>query len=243
MIIDGKKEAEILSHEIKKEISLLKEKTKKVPCLSVILVGNYASSEIYVKNKLKKSKEVGINSSVIRYPNDVSEKEVLKKIIELNELTEGAACTTLLAKRYINNKNPLIIANSDQFIKWDSVKSMYNFNSKKIDGGILTFEAIHPKWSYAKTDKNNLVTEVAEKKVISKNATVGVYFWKRGDDYVKYAEQMIKKNIRVNNEFYVCPVFNEAIADRKVVKIEAVKKMWGLGTPEDLNFFVQKNNK
>ena len=85
MIIDGKKEAEILSHEVKKEISLLKEKTKKVPTLSVILVGNYAPSEIYVKNKLKKSKEVGINSSIIRYPNDVPEKEVLKKIIELNE--------------------------------------------------------------------------------------------------------------------------------------------------------------
>ena len=85
MIIDGKKEAEILSHEIKNEISLLKEKTKRVPTLSVILVGNYAPSEIYVKNKLKKSKEVGINSSIIRYPNDVSEKEVLKKIIELNE--------------------------------------------------------------------------------------------------------------------------------------------------------------
>ena len=85
MIIDGKKEAEILSHEIKKEISSLKEKTKKVPNLSVILIGNYAPSEIYVKNKLKKSKEVGINSSIIRYPNEVSEKEVLKKIIELNE--------------------------------------------------------------------------------------------------------------------------------------------------------------
>ena len=165
------------------------------------------------------------------------------KIIELNELTEGAACTTLLAKSYINNKNPLIIANSDQFIKWDSVKSMYNFNSKKIDGGILTFEAIHPKWSYAKTDKNNLVTEVAEKKVISKNATVGVYFWKRGDDYVKYAEQMIKKNIRVNNEFYVCPVFNEAIKDKKKIIIDPVEEMHGLGTPDDLNNFLNIKNK
>ena len=85
MIIDGKKEAETLSHEIKKEISSLKEKTKKVPTLSVILIGNYAPSEIYVKNKLKKSEEVGINTSIVRYPNDVSEKEVLKKIIELNE--------------------------------------------------------------------------------------------------------------------------------------------------------------
>ena len=137
------------------------------------------------------------------------------KIIELDEITEGAACTTLLAKKYIDNNNPLIIANSDQYIEWDSIKSMYNFNSKKIDGSILTFEAIHPKWSYAKVGKNNLVTEVAEKKVISKNATVGIYFWKKGSDYVKYAEQMINKNIRVNNEFYVCPVFNEAISDKK----------------------------
>ena len=164
------------------------------------------------------------------------------KIIELDHLTEGAACTTLLAKKYIDNKNPLIIANSDQYIKWDSVKSMYNFNSKKIDGGILTFEAIHPKWSYAKTDKNNLVTEVAEKKVISRNATVGVYFWKKGNDYVKYAEQMISKNIRVNNEFYVCPVFNEAIEDNKKIIIDPVKKMYGLGTPDDLNNFLNIKN-
>ena len=85
MIIDGKKEAEVLSHKIKNEIISLKEKTNKVPSLSVILIGNYAPSEIYVKNKVKKSKEVGINSDVIRYPENVSEKEILRKIIELNE--------------------------------------------------------------------------------------------------------------------------------------------------------------
>ena len=165
------------------------------------------------------------------------------KIIELDQITEGAACTTLLAKKYINNNNPLIIANSDQYIEWDSIKSMYNFNSKRIDGSILTFEAIHPKWSYAKIDKNNLVTEVAEKKVISKNATVGVYYWKKGNDYIKYAEQMINKNIRVNNEFYVCPVFNEAISDKKRIIIDPVKEMHGLGTPDDLNNFLRiKNN-
>ena len=160
------------------------------------------------------------------------------QIIELDHITEGAACTTLLAKKFINSNNPLIIANSDQYISWDSIKSMYNFNSKKVDGSILTFEAIHPKWSYAKVDKNNLVTEVAEKKVISKNATVGVYFWKRGGDYVKYAEQMIKKDIRVNNEFYVCPVFNEAILDKKKIIIDPVEEMHGLGTPDDLNNFL-----
>ena len=172
-------------------------------------------------------------------------KSVLKilkpncKVIELDEVTEGAACTTLLAKKYINNNKPLIIANSDQFIKWNSSKSLYKFNSKKYDGAILTFNAIHPKWSYAKCDSNNLVSEVAEKKVISKNATVGVYFWRKGSEYVKYAENMINKNIRVNNEFYVCPVFNEAIKDKKRIFIEPVDEMHGLGTPEDLNNFIQ----
>ena len=159
------------------------------------------------------------------------------KIVELDHVTEGAACTTLLAKEYINNNDPLVIANSDQFIKWNSAKTIYDCLSKKVDGSILTFESIHPKWSYAKCDKNNFVTEVAEKKVISKNATVGVYYWKKGSDYVKFSEKMIKKNIRVNNEFYVCPVFNEAIQARKKIKIYNVDQMWGLGTPEDLNNF------
>ena len=172
-------------------------------------------------------------------------KSVLKilqpecKIIELDHLTEGAACTTLLAKKYINNSDPLIIANSDQYINWNSSKALYDFNSKNLDGAILTFEAIHPKWSYAKCNEEGFVTEVAEKKVISKNATVGVYYWKHGSDYVKSAEQMIEKNIRVNNEFYVCPVYNEFLAKNKKVKIHNVDKMWGLGTPEDLDNFIR----
>ena len=85
MIIDGKKEAEILRNEIKKEISSLKDKTNQVPNLSVILIGSFAPSEIYVKNKIKKSEEVGINSNIIRYPEDVPEEKVIKKIRELND--------------------------------------------------------------------------------------------------------------------------------------------------------------
>jgi len=161
------------------------------------------------------------------------------KIIVIDKLTEGAACTVLLAKKYINNNKPLIISNSDQFIEWNPSETMYNFSTKKIDGGILTFDAIHPKWSYAKVDKNNVVTEVAEKKVISNHATVGVYYWKKGQDFVKYAEKMINKNIRVNNEFYVCPVFNEAILEKKTIKIHNVESMWGLGTPEDLDYYLK----
>jgi dTDP-glucose pyrophosphorylase len=89
--------------------------------------------------------------------------------------------------------------------------------------------------------KNGYVSEVAEKKPISEHATVGIYYWKKGSDYVKYAEQMIEKNIRVNNEFYVCPVFNEAISDGKKIRIKEIEKdgMWGIGTPEDLNYFLE----
>ncbi len=177
-------------------------------------------------------------------------KSVLKtlvkgcEIFELDHLTEGAACTTLLSQSLIDNSNPLIIANSDQYIEWDSSKTMYEFTSKRYDGGILTFKSIHPKWSYAKClGKSKIVKQVAEKKVISENATAGIYYWSKGKDYVKYAKQMIKKNIRVNNEFYVCPVFNEAIDDNKKIVISNVNKMSGLGTPEDLNEFIASLNK
>lgn len=165
------------------------------------------------------------------------------KIVEVEGLTEGAACTTLLAKEYINNDKPLIMANSDQFVEWSSSKFMYKMQEQDLDGGILSFTSTHPKWSYAKVDENNYVTEVAEKKPISNCATVGVYYWKKGSDYVKYAEQMIAKDIRTNNEFYVCPVFNEAIQDCKKVSTFNINKMWGLGTPEDLRHYIDHYQK
>lgn len=164
------------------------------------------------------------------------------KIVEVNDLTEGAACTTLLAKMFIDNDQPLIIANSDQYLDWNSSEFMYKMQEQDVDAGILTFESTHPKWSYAKVDEVGYVTEVAEKNPISNIATVGVYYWKHGKEYVKYAEQMIDKNIRVNNEFYVCPVFNEAIMDNKKIKTFNIDTMWGIGTPEDLDYFL-KNHK
>jgi dTDP-glucose pyrophosphorylase len=160
------------------------------------------------------------------------------KIVEVDGVTEGAACTTLLAKDYINNDYPLFIANSDQYVEWDVLDFMYRMNERKVDGGIVTFKATHPKWSYAKTDGLGMVTEVAEKNPISDNATVGFYYWKHGKDYVTYAEDMIYHDIRVNNEFYVCPVYNMAIQDGKQIQTYDVEKMWGLGTPEDLETYL-----
>lgn len=163
-------------------------------------------------------------------------------IVQVDELTEGAACTTLLAKEFINNDEPLLIANSDQFLEWDSNEFMYAMTADEIDAGMLTFTATHPKWSFAKLDKEGFVCEVAEKKPISNIATAGIYYWKKGSDYVKYTNQMIDKNIRTNNEFYVCPVFNEAIQAGLKVKTFEIEKMWGLGTPEDLKTFLDYRN-
>ena len=165
------------------------------------------------------------------------------EIVQVDELTEGAACTTLLAENLIDDE-PLLMANSDQYVDWDSNEFMYSMVGDEVDAGILTFPSTHPKWSYAKLDSNGFVDEVAEKKPISNIATVGIYYWKKGTDYVKYARQMIDKDIRVNNEFYVCPVFNEAITDGKKVKVYDIGEgsMWGLGTAEDLEVFLKKKH-
>lgn len=165
------------------------------------------------------------------------------KVVEVDGLTEGAACTALLAKEHIDNDNPLFFANSDQFVEWDSTEFMYKMNETDADGGIVSFRATHPKWSFAKVDENGLVTEVAEKNPISDIATVGYYYWKHGSDFVKYAEEMIEKDIRVNNEFYVCPVFNQAIEAGKEIRTFDIPKMWGLGTPEDLKYYLENYNK
>jgi dTDP-glucose pyrophosphorylase len=161
------------------------------------------------------------------------------EIVEIDGITEGAACTALLAKEFIDNDQPLFFSNSDQFVEWNSIEFMYKMNETQADGGIVTFEATHPKWSFAKLDSSGLVTEVAEKKPISNVATVGFYYWKKGSDFVKYAESMIQQDVRVNGEFYVCPVFNHAISDGKKIRNYQAEKMWGLGTPEDLKFFLE----
>jgi dTDP-glucose pyrophosphorylase len=161
------------------------------------------------------------------------------KIVEVDGITEGAACTTLLAKEFINNDDYLFIVNSDQFFEWGSNDFFLSSINEDIDGNIAVFNSSNPKWSFVKLNEQKYVIEVAEKKAISDIATAGIYYWRKGKNYVKYAEQMINKNIRVNNEFYVCPVYNEATKDGQKIKTFNIKKMWGLGTPEDLEYFLK----
>lgn len=163
------------------------------------------------------------------------------QVVQLDGVTEGAACSVLTAKHLIDNQTPLLIANSDQFLEW-SPHQFLQCCSNNIDACISTFTSDSPKFSFAKLDDKGYTVEVAEKTPISNIATTGIYWWKQGSDFVKYAEQMIAKNIRTNGEFYVCPVFNEAIKDNKKVITCHCDAFWCLGTPEDLEYYLSAHN-
>lgn len=161
-------------------------------------------------------------------------------IVIIDKLTQWAACTVLLASEYVDNNDELLMANSDQFIAgW--IEDYMDFSSNNnFDGTIMTFKATHPKWSFAKLDENGNVEEVAEKRPISDIATVWVYYFKKWSDFVEWAKDMIRKNITTNGEFYVCPVYNEMILKDKTIKVFDIKdRMHGIGTPEDLNRFLE----
>ena len=162
------------------------------------------------------------------------------QIVEIDGLTEGAACTTLLAKSLIDNESPLLICNADQWVDWE-VKHFVNF-VKNSDGAIPYFLSDSPKHSYSRINfHTGFIDQVAEKQVISNFATVGIYYWKTGSSYVECAERMIAKNIRFNNEFYICPVYNELIHHfNGNVLPYPVFEMRGMGTPEELDKFLNK---
>ncbi len=171
------------------------------------------------------------------------EKEFNAIFIPIDKLTEGTACTVLYARKYINNNEPLLIANSDQIVDMNIADFINDCSTRKLDGSILTFVDKHsdPKWSFAKLDADNLVTEVKEKVVISEYATVGIYFYTKGKDFVDASIDMIIENDRVNNEFYTCPTYNYVIKDGAKIGIYNIEfeQMHGIGTPEDLKKYLQ----
>jgi len=163
-------------------------------------------------------------------------------VIGIDGITEGQVCTALLAQKYFNNNEPLMSANTDQYIDFDINEYLDAMNSRQLDGMIMTMKSSDSKWSYARTDKQGLVVETAEKKVISDDATVGIFNFAHGSDLVRSANQMIADNIRVNGEFYTCPCYNYLIREGKKIGIypigEEYNGMYGLGIPNDLDFFI-----
>ena len=172
------------------------------------------------------------------------ESEYNATFINIDNLTQGTACTVLFARKYINNDYPLLIANSDQIVDIKIEEFINDSIERRLDGSILTFQdlELNPKWSFAKLNSNNLVIEVREKEVISTNATVGIYLFNKGSEFVNGAIDMIINNDRVNDEYYTCPVYNYLIKIGSRIGIYDIEynKMHGIGTPEDLNKYLNK---
>jgi NDP-sugar pyrophosphorylase family protein len=170
------------------------------------------------------------------------EKDYNAEFIAIDKITEGTACTVLFARKEINNDYPLLIANSDQIVDIKMTDFIDDCFRKKLDGHILCFDdlELNPKWSFAKINESGHVVEVKEKEVISNLATVGIYLFTRGNDFVDGAIDMIINNDRVRNEFYTCPVYNYLIRRKRKIGTFCIdfNQMHGLGTPEDLKLFL-----
>lgn len=162
-------------------------------------------------------------------------------IVPIEEVTQGAACTVLLARNYIENGDPLMIANSDQYVDCDIDQYLDFTDRSDLDGLIMTFWADDPKWSFCELGSDGAVLRIVEKEVISNEASVGIYNFKYGADFVRSATQMIEQNKQVNGEYYVAPAYNELISCGARVETYSIGKnrdgMYGLGVPEDLDYF------
>ena len=160
-------------------------------------------------------------------------------LVELNAETAGAACSALLAVEHINNEVPLIIVNGDQLLHTDLHAAIHDFQGRQLDGGIVVFKHLHPRWSFVKCDEAGLVIETAEKRPISNLATAGFYYFARGRDFVLGATEMIKKDAQVNGLFYICPVFNELILRQRRIGVYVIPReaYYSLATPLDLDAY------
>lgn len=155
-------------------------------------------------------------------------------VVRVGVVTEGAACTLLLSEEHVDADAPLLVANADQWLDWSSEHFASFVEHDGCDGAIVTFRASGPKWSYADVREDGTIAEVAEKVQISHDATCGLYWWRRAGDCFGAIRSMIEKGVRVNNEFYLCPSYNEMILDGARIIAYPVPRMWGMGTPEDL---------
>ena len=147
----------------------------------------------------------------------------------------------LLAREFIDSDAPLMIANSDQIVDLPIDDYLAAADAPDVAGLIMTFWSDHPKWSYCRLRDDGTVSEVVEKQVVSNEATVGIYNFAHGRDFVRAADAMIAADLRVNGEFYVAPCYNQLIAaGARIVTMKTGREyagMYGLGIPEDLEFF------
>jgi dTDP-glucose pyrophosphorylase len=161
------------------------------------------------------------------------------EVVEIQGPTAGAACTALLAVDHIDNDEPLLIVNGDQILNADVGAIIRGFRDRRLDGGIIVFEAVHPRWSYVRLGAGGYVVEAAEKRPISNLATAGAYYFARGRDFVRSATESIKKDAHVNGVFYVCPTYNEMILTQARVGVHSIARdaYISLATPDGVRAY------
>ena len=220
MIIDGKKEAQLFRDEIKKEIESIKSKSNKVPSLSVILIGDYAPSQIYVKNKEKNAKEVGINSKVIKYSKDVSEQEVLNKIKELNDndavsgiLVQLPLPPQINKEKIVNTINPLKDVDGFHPINVGNLSSGYNATVPCTPlGCLILIKKVEPNLSGKHAviiGRSNLNGKPMAQLLLKENCTVTIVHSKTKD---------------LKNECSKADILVAAVGVANLVKSDWVKK-------------------
>ncbi|MBR1646490.1 MAG: glycosyltransferase family 2 protein [Selenomonadaceae bacterium] len=203
-------------------------------------------------------KNIGAQNFIFVVNNDDAQKFHINKSLKLiapnckvvvaQGQTAGAACSVLLAAEFIDNDDELIIFNGDQVLECDLEGMLKIFRANDWDGGILTFESVHPRWSFVRLDENNFVIETAEKDPISNHATAGFYYFKHGKDFVDSAKMMIRKDANVNGCYYVCPAYNEMIIRQKVIGCVEIDGAFyfPLTTPKEVDEYeahVRKNER
>ena len=162
-------------------------------------------------------------------------------IITTEGETAGAACTVMLAVEQIDNDEELVITNGDQILGFDLNSVIAGFRDRDLDAGTVVFDSVHPRWSFVKTDAAGHVIEAAEKRPISRNATAGVYYFRKGSDFIAAAKSMIHKGASVNGGYFVCPAFNELILKQKKIGIHQIDRddYVSLATPQAVEEYEQ----
>lgn len=164
------------------------------------------------------------------------------KVVRAEAPTAGAACTALLAVQHIANEDELVIANGDQVLHADVRRAVDEFRGRGLDAGTIVFDSVHPRWSFVKLGPDGLVIEAAEKRPVSRHATAGFYWFRRGQDFVAAAQAMIRKGAAVNGAFFVCPTFNELIlAGKRIGVFEIARDQYvSLATPQAIDDYEQR---
>jgi NDP-sugar pyrophosphorylase family protein len=162
-------------------------------------------------------------------------------IITADGETAGAACTAMLAVEQIDNDEELVITNGDQILNFDLDRVLTEFRERRLDAGTVVFDSVHPRWSFVKTDAQGLVIEAAEKRPISRNATAGIYYFRKGSDFISAAKSMILKGASVNGGFFVCPAFNELILQQRKIGTYQIDRddYISLATPQAVEEYEQ----